>query len=92
MPGRGFSSARLCLDGIEFCLQIAVRNQMTGTLFCTLRAAYTLGIVDHRHIIHHMNGIVLAGALTNLTADTADIAELPQCRTLLLRGAGHHDT
>ena len=64
---------------------------MPGTLLCALRAADALGIVDPRQIVHYVDGFMLAGSLAELTADTADIAELPQRSALFLRGAGYHN-
>lgn len=62
---------------------------MAGALGHTLSAGGTLGIVDSGQIVHHMDGVVLTGLFTDLAADTAHVAILPQRGALLLRVAGH---
>jgi len=77
--------------GLVFGIQPGIADQMSGTFGRALAAGDTLGVVDHGHIVHHMDGVMLTGLFADPAANTADIAVFPQGGALLGGGTGDGD-
>lgn len=64
------------------CLGEAVDNYMSGANRNAGLATRTLGVVEHRQVIHHGNSAVGALLSARSTADTADLAGVHNLFTL----------
>ena len=51
------------------------RDDLLRAFGGAVSAAYTLILIDVGDIVHYMDGIVLAGLLTEMTGDAADLAD-----------------
>lgn len=69
------------------CLLRKIQNGMLRTLRRALAAADALRRINHCHIVHDMDRIMLAGSLTHPACNAGGLADCHRCLAKILVGA-----
>ena len=90
LGGSGLLLGGSLLSGLELLLLLGGGDRLNGVAGAGLGAhgaALALGIVDDGHVVDHMDGVELTGALAQTAADAGVGADLGNGGALVLVGA-----